>query len=126
MSLECERCGQEPDEHSTLHWCDNQSFRWVDSEPDTPPMSMLAVDGTTAVAWGERDGVLYILDVYEVEASCAEPLIPSCTFRPMFLPQHHRVSWRPSPILAALTAICTSALAALLLRTIIDTIRRNS
>lgn len=89
-------------------------------------MSSVAVDGETAIAWGERDGVLYILDVYEVEASCVEPMLPLNTFRPMFLPKARPMSWGPSIILSALIAICTSVLAVVLLRAIIDTIRRRA
>jgi len=99
---------------------------WVDSPPDAPPLSSVCIDGTTAVAWGERDGVLYILDAYEVETSGAEPAIPSRTFRPMFLPPAHRVSWSPGIILAAAIAISTSTLAALLVRVIVNTIRSHS
>lgn len=88
-------------------------------------MSSVAVDGETAVAWGERDGVLYILDVYEVEASCAEPTLPLNTFRPMFLPKARPMSQKPGIVLAAAVAICTSIMGAALLRIIINTIRNH-
>lgn len=124
--LECERCELGPDEHSLLHWCDNQSFRWVDSEPDTPPLSGIAIDGQTCVAYGERDGVLYILDVYETEASGSVAPLHSSTFRPRFLPQARPVSWRGGIIFAAAVAISTSTLAVILLRIAINTIRGHA
>jgi hypothetical protein len=100
--------------------------RWVASAPDTVPLADLALDGTTCVAWGERDGVLHILDVYETEASCDLPLNPSRTFRPMFLPQARSVSrWR-GILLGAAVALCTSATAVFLLRAVIRTIWSNS
>lgn len=99
---------------------------WVDSPADLPPLSSVCVDGTTAVAWGERDGVLYILDVYEVETSGSEPAIHFNAFRPKFLPPAHRVSWKPGIILAAAIALSTSTLAVLLVRAIVNTIRSHA
>jgi hypothetical protein len=82
---------------------------WADSPADMPPMSSVHIDGTTAVAWGERAGVLYILDVYEVETSGAEPAIPSRTFRPA-PPESASSGLNPLPMIFILVLIACAVI----------------
>lgn len=85
---------------------------WRPSLAGEVPLADVVADGTTAVAYGVRGDVLYIMDVYEVEASNAIPPDSSRTFRPLYLarPVSH---W---PLIIALavsvcTVICASVMA---------------
>lgn len=85
---------------------------WRSSLAGEVPLADVVADGTTAVAYGVRGDVLYVMDVYEVEASNAIPPDSSRTFRPLYLARP--VSHWPLIIVFAVsvcTVICASVMA---------------
>lgn len=62
---------------------DQHLHSWRPSIEGEVPLSDVVAHGTTAVAYGVRGDVLYVLDVYEVEAANAIPHEASRTFWPV-------------------------------------------
>lgn len=100
---------------------------WRPTPPEYVGVSVDLAEGATVVAWGVRDGVMHILDVYEVEAASdvAPDFTGSRSFRPRFLPQAHRASWWSPIIGAAIAFLCAVALAVILLWIVVSTIRSH-
>lgn len=83
---------------------------WRDSLVGEVPLADVVADGCTAVAYGVRDGVMHVIDVYEVEAANSIPPSHSRTFRPAYAKQARRVSYWPLIIVTMIATVTCAGL----------------